>query len=85
MVKKMVYGYLIIAAITLLLGLIDSLLGGANTDAGFLLLCLVGPLFLLLFYTSPIFLIMLVMHIVNRNRSVKEILTRAERFHTGNR
>jgi hypothetical protein len=84
MLKKIVYCYLSIAAITVFLGLVIALLGGPDADASFGLLLLVIPLLMLLLWTSPIFLVALVLMLVARNRSLRELLAQAERFHTGN-
>jgi hypothetical protein len=82
--KKVVYCYVSIVAITVFLGLVIALLGGPDTDARFGLLLLVVPLLMLLLWTSPIFLVALVLILVARNWPLRELLARAERFHTGN-
>jgi len=83
MLKKIVYGYLIIAAIFLVLGLATLLLGGADTDIGFLLCIPMAVLAIFLLWTSPVFLVLLVILFISRNRSAREIFAQAEDFHRG--
>lgn len=85
MVKKIIYGYLIIAAFFVVLALATLLLGGADTAMGFLLSIPLAMLAIFLLWTSPIFLLLLVIFFVSRNRSAQEILAQAERFHKGAR
>jgi hypothetical protein len=85
MVKKLIYGYLIITSIFLVLGLSTSLLGGADTAIGFLLAMPLAMLAIFLIWTSPIFLLLLVVLFVSRSSSARKIFTQAEDFHRGAR
>jgi hypothetical protein len=85
MVKKLIYGYLILALIFLVLGLSTSLLGGTDTAICFLLAMPLAMLAIFLLWTSPIFLLLLVILFLSRSSSARKAFTQAEDFHRGTR
>jgi predicted ABC-type exoprotein transport system permease subunit len=80
MLKKIAYSYLLTALVTLLLLLIGGPLDSA-TDFAFLLSVLGCILLMFLIWTSPICLLVLVL--LMSGRSLRRLLEKAERFHSG--
>jgi len=78
--KKIVYFYGIATAIILLVALASSI-AGSETDAGFFFGMAFGALMVFLIPTSPVCLVALLLLVFSK--PLKQILTQAERFHSG--
>jgi cytochrome c oxidase subunit IV len=80
MLKKIAYSYLLTALVTLLLLLTGDALDSV-TDFAFLLSGLGSILLIFLIWTSPLCLLVLVL--LMSGRSLRRLLEKAERFHSG--